>query len=104
MTIPTSPQSPPSPATGATEQSGTPAAPSPGQPERVQADNLLSQPESDDDQGYGPVGEEISLDQQSDQARNVGQAPADASADEALAETLRPDDTRGSTGSTGPAG
>lgn len=100
---PPQPSPSPSPSTGATDQHGTPAAPSPGQPERVQADTLLSQPDADDDQGYGPVGEEISLDQQSEQARKVGHAPADASTEEALAETLRPDGTRGSTGSTGPA-
>ncbi|MFP5390553.1 MAG: hypothetical protein ACLGI6_03275 [Gammaproteobacteria bacterium] len=50
---------------------------------KVQADNLLSQPSPAD----GQVAEEVSLDQQSGQARNIGQAPPEAN--EALAESVR---------------
>lgn len=84
MSHPATPTTPdPAPSTG----SGAPVQPSPHQP--VQADNLLSQPVSDE-QGHGPVGEEISLDQQSDQARRVGHAPTGPGTEVAVADALRP--------------
>ncbi len=101
MTKPDAPQSPP-PDRGATPQSGAPAEAATGQPEHVQADTLLSQPDSDDDQGYGPVAEEVSLDQQSEQARRVGHAPATGGAGEALADTLRPASPPAAPDSPGP--
>lgn len=59
-----------------------PAAPAADQ-DKVQADNLLSQPNLE----VGAVAEEVSLDQQSDSARRVGQLPKDAEA--AVGESLK---------------
>ena len=61
----------------------------PRTPPRVQSDNLLSQP----DPASG-VAEEVSLDQQSGQARKVGQLPP--AAQQPLADALRPERKEGS--------
>ena len=53
--------------------------------DQVQADNLLSQPDPD----VGAVAEEVSLDQQSDSVRRVGQLPKDAEA--AVGDSLKTD-------------
>jgi len=52
---------------------GNPQDPQPGRPER--SDNLL--PAEDDEDGRFDVAEEVNLDQQSDGARRIGQAPED---------------------------
>lgn len=53
------------------------------QKDQVQADSLLSQPEPDSE----AVAEEISLDQQADGARRVGQLPKDT--DAAVRDSLK---------------
>lgn len=55
----------------------TPAAPQPDHPER--SDNLL--PADDSEDGRFEVAEEVNLDQQSDDARRIGQAPANPAPD-----------------------
>ena len=52
---------------------------------QVQADNMLSQPDPDTE----AVAEEVSLDQQSADARRVGQLPKDA--EQAVGESLKSD-------------
>jgi hypothetical protein len=67
------------------------------QPDR--SENLL--PAGDNDDGRFDVAEEVNLDQQSDAARRIGQAPADPAPD---VPGARPpagdDDTAGQAGST----
>ena len=71
---------------------GSKAPTEPGNPSaRVQSDSLLSQPDAGQDQGYGPVGEEISLDQQSDSARQVGHLAPEGATTDALAQSIMPD-------------
>jgi hypothetical protein len=71
---------------------GSKAPTEPGeQNARVQSDTLLSQPDANDNQGYGPVGEEISLDQQSDSARQVGHIAPEGATTDALAQSIQPD-------------
>jgi hypothetical protein len=53
--------------------------------DQVQADNLLSQPDPDTE----AVAEEVSLDQQSPDARRVGQLPPEA--EQAVGESLKRD-------------
>lgn len=62
----------------------SPTATEPGK-DKVQADNLLSQPDPDTE----AVAEEVSLDQQSGDARRVGQLPKEA--EQALGESLKND-------------
>lgn len=52
------------------------------------SENLLPAGAADDEDGRFEVAEEVSLDQQSDDTRRVGQAPKGAAAD-ALADTLK---------------
>jgi hypothetical protein len=67
------------------------------QPNR--SENLL--PAGDDDDGRFDVAEEVSLDQQSDAARSIGQAPANPAPDVPGASTpAGGDDTAGQAGST----
>ncbi len=61
------------------------AGPAQAGEDQVQADNLLSQPDPDTE----AVAEEVSLDQQSGDARRVGQLPREA--EQAVADSLKPD-------------
>lgn len=65
----------------------TPGAPVPAGGQDGRADNLLPGTDGADD-GRFEVAEEVSLDQQSDQARRIGQGPSQGIAD-ALPEALK---------------
>lgn len=71
----------------------------PAQPNR--SDNLL--PAGDTDDGRFDVAEEVNLDQQSDAARRIGQAPANPAPDVPGARTpAGQQDTAGQSGTTSP--
>jgi hypothetical protein len=70
---------------GMTEQTKTPAEPNP----ENRSDNLLPTDGDDSgDDGRFEVAEEVSLDQQSDSSRRVGQVAEDDAASQALAESI----------------
>jgi hypothetical protein len=69
------------------EQAAKPQAPAAQDGQDVRSDNLMPDDGKSDD-GRFEVAEEVSLDQQSDTARRVGEAPGGGAAD-AIAESLR---------------
>jgi hypothetical protein len=73
------------------DQAGKPQPPAPQAGQEARSDDLLP---ADGKAGDGrfDVAEEVNLDQQSDTARQVGEAPAGGAAD-ALAESLRDQNT-----------
>jgi hypothetical protein len=73
------------------DQAGKPQAPVAQGGQDARSDNLLPADGKSGD-GRFDVAEEVNLDQQSDTARRVGEAPAGGTAD-ALAESLRGKDS-----------
>jgi hypothetical protein len=72
------------------DQAGKPQSPAAQGGQDARSDNLLPADGKSGD-GRFDVAEEVNLDQQSDTARRVGEAPAGGAAD-ALAESLRRND------------
>ncbi|MEO7578375.1 MAG: hypothetical protein ABIT83_12260 [Massilia sp.] len=77
MPSPQTPPSPPAADTGA------------GQSADARSESLLPATPDDEDDGRYAVAEEVSLDQQSDQARRVGQLPPEPAPAQAIADALQ---------------